>query len=132
VGFLVDTDICSAHLRQRGPVTNRFLQYTGRLNISAVTVGELYTRALRVNAPPQQLQALLDLLNDVTVLDVTEHVGRKFGELRAALFDVGRPAPEMDLLIAAAALVHNLTLVTHDLRDFANVPGLAVQDWLNP
>ena len=132
MGFLVDTDICSAHLRQRGPVTNRFLQYTGRLNISAVTVGELYTRALRVNAPPQQLQALLDLLNDVTVLDVTEHVGRKFGELRAALFDVGRPAPEMDLLIAAAALVHNLTLVTHDLRDFANVPGLAVQDWLNP
>jgi tRNA(fMet)-specific endonuclease VapC len=36
----------------------------------------------------------------------------------------------MDLLIAATALVHNLTLVTHNIRDFANVPGLTVQDWL--
>ena len=132
MGFLVDTDICSAHLRQRGPVTNRFLQYTGRLFVSAVTVGELYTWALRANAPPQRLSALLDLFNDVTVLDVMEQVGRKFGEVRAALFDIGRPAPEMDLLIAATALVHNLTLVTHNIRDFANVPELAVQDWLNP
>ena len=61
-----------------------------------------------------------------------EHVGRKFGELQAALFDAGKPAPEMDLLIAATALVHDLTLVTHNVRDFANVPGLMVQDWLNP
>ncbi len=132
MSFLVDTDICSAHLKQQGPVTNRFLQYTGRLYISAVTVGELFTWALRGNAPPPRLQSLLDLLNDVTVLDVTEQIGRKFGELQAALFDVGRPAPEMDLFIAATALVHNLTLVTHNIRDFANVPGLAVQDWLNP
>jgi tRNA(fMet)-specific endonuclease VapC len=132
VSFLVDTDTCSAHLKQQGPVTNRFLQYTGRLHISAVTVGELFTWALRTNAPPQRLQSLLDFLNDVTVLDVTEQVGRKFGEVRAALFDAGKPAPEMDLLIAATALVHNLTLVTHNVRDFANVPGLTVQDWLNP
>jgi predicted nucleic acid-binding protein len=85
MSFLVDTDICSAHLKQRGPVTNRFLQYTGRLNISAVTVGELFTWALRANAPPQRLQALLDLFNDVTILDVTENVGRKFGELHKRL-----------------------------------------------
>jgi predicted nucleic acid-binding protein len=77
------------------------------------------------------LQALLDLLNDVTVLDVTEHMGWKFGELQAALFDAGKPAPETDLLIAATALVYDLTLVTHNVRDFANVPGLMVQDWFN-
>jgi tRNA(fMet)-specific endonuclease VapC len=125
VSFLVDTDTCSAHLKQKGPVTSRFLQYAGRLHVSAVTVGELYTWALRANAPPQRLQSLLDLLNDVTVLDVTEQVGRKFGEVRAALFDVGK-------LIAATALVHNLTLVTHNVRDFATVPGLMIQDWLSP
>ena len=38
----------------------------------------------------------------------------------------------MDLLIAATALVHNLTLVTHNVRDFANVPDLMIQDWLSP
>jgi predicted nucleic acid-binding protein len=74
-------------------VTNRFSQYTGQLHMSAVTVGELFPWALHANAPPQRLQLLLDLLNDVTMLDVTEHVGQKFGELQAALFDAGKPAP---------------------------------------
>jgi tRNA(fMet)-specific endonuclease VapC len=96
-----------------------------------VTVGELYTWALRAKAPPRRLQSLVDLLDDVIVLDVTGVVGRKFGELRAALFDAGTPAPEMDLLIAATAIVHELTLVTHNVQDFANVPGLTVQDWLS-
>lgn len=132
MSFLIDTDTCSAHLKQKGSVTSRFLQYSGRLNVSAITVGELYTWALRANAPPQRLQSLLDLLSDVTVLDVTEVVGRRFGELRAGLFDAGTPAPEMDLLIAATALEHNLTLVTHNVQDFANLPGLTLEDWLTP
>jgi tRNA(fMet)-specific endonuclease VapC len=36
----------------------------------------------------------------------------------------------MDLLIAATAILHELTLVTHNVEDFASVPGLAVVDWL--
>jgi len=36
----------------------------------------------------------------------------------------------MDLLNAATALVHDLTLVTHNLQDYVNVPGLRVEDWL--
>lgn len=132
MSFLVDTDICSAHLKQKGPVTNRFLQYTGRLHLSAITVGELFTWALRANAPARRQQSLIALLNDVVVLDVTEEVGRKFGELRAAQFDAGTPSPEIDLLIAATALVHNLTVVTHNVSDFRNIPGLNIEDWLNP
>jgi tRNA(fMet)-specific endonuclease VapC len=128
----LDTDICSAHLRQKGHLTGRFLQYAGRLHVSVITVGELYTWALRASAPPQRRQFLADLLNDVMVLDVTEAVGRKFGELRAALFDAGTPAPEMDLVIAATAIVHGLILITHNVRDFDAVPGLMVQDWLAP
>lgn len=37
----------------------------------------------------------------------------------------------MDLLIAATALAHDLTLVTHNTHDFAHVPGLRVVDWLD-
>jgi predicted nucleic acid-binding protein len=35
-----------------------------------------------------------------------------------------------DLFIAATALVHGLTLVTHNTRHFQNLPGLEVADWL--
>jgi predicted nucleic acid-binding protein len=54
-----------------------------------------------------KLQSLHDLLDDAVVLDVTEAVGRKLGEVRAGLLDAGKPTPDMNLLIAATALVHN-------------------------
>ena len=104
MSFLLDTDICSAHLKQKGNLTHKFLQYMGRLHVSVITLGELFPWALRAKAPPQREQSLLDFLNDVQVLDVTVPVGRKFGEVRAALLDAGQPVPEMDLLIASTAL----------------------------
>jgi tRNA(fMet)-specific endonuclease VapC len=132
MSFLVDTDTCSAHLKGNRAVANRFLQYTGGLHISAVTLGELYTWAMRLKAPPKRAQSLQEFLGDVTVLDVTPTVARRFGELRAALFDQGRPPPDMDLLIGATALVHDLTLVTHNTADFSNIPGLRILDWTVP
>src|SRR3989442_1631478 len=83
LSFLVDTDICSAYMKGNRHVWQRFMQYRGQLHVSAITVGELFTWTLRVKASPKRLQTLLDLLSDVTVLDVTLDVGRTFGEVRA-------------------------------------------------
>jgi tRNA(fMet)-specific endonuclease VapC len=132
MSFLLDTDTCSAHLKLKGNLTHKFLQSMGRLYLSVVTLGVWFTWALRARASPQQLQSLLNLLNGVQVLDVTEPIARKFGEVRAALFDAGRPVPELDLLIASTALVHNLTVVTHNNQDYTNIPGLNLDDWLVP
>ncbi len=121
MSFLIDTDICSAFLKGDRQVWQRFMQYGGNLHVSCITAGELFTWALRANVSPNRLQALQDLLSDPTVIDVTIDVSRKFGELRAALLDAGQGTPDMDLFIAATALVHNLTLVTHNLKDFAKL-----------
>jgi tRNA(fMet)-specific endonuclease VapC len=43
---------------------------------------------------------------------------------------IGSEVP--DMLNAATALVHGLTLVTHNTADYANVPGLTLEDWLLP
>jgi tRNA(fMet)-specific endonuclease VapC len=53
------------------------------------------------------------------------------GSVRASQLDHGQFTPEMDLLIASTALVHGLTLVTHNTQDFTNVPGLSLADWLS-
>ena len=132
MSFLLDTDICSAQLKGNRAVHNRFLQYTGGLHISTVTLGELYTWALRANATPKRMNALQTLLSDVAVLDVTAEVGRRFGETRAELLDRGLPPPGLDLLVAATALVHDFTLVTHNTQDYSNIPGLRLTDWLVP
>jgi tRNA(fMet)-specific endonuclease VapC len=38
----------------------------------------------------------------------------------------------MDLMIAATALLYDLTLVTHNTKDFSHIPGLRMVDWLAP
>jgi len=130
MSFLVDTDICSAHLRNVRSVSSRFLQNSGGLYLSVVSLGELYTWVLRSNAAARHSQGLVALLSDMTVLDVDHEVARRFGEVRARLLDRGQPVSGMDLLIAATALVHGLTMVTHNTRHFVNIPGLSVEDWL--
>lgn len=132
MSFLVDTDICSAYLKGDRLVWGRFMQYGGGLHISTVTAGELFTWAKRAAAPPQRLVDLQAFLGVVTVRAVDLDVAVKFGELRAALFDAGTPAPEMDLLNASVALIHGLTLVTHNVADYANIPGLTIVDWQIP
>jgi tRNA(fMet)-specific endonuclease VapC len=132
VSFLLDTDVCSTYLRGDGRVFNRFVQHSGGLHISAVSLAELYSWVFRANAPQSRRQGLVDLLSEVVVLDMDRDVAHKFGEVRAALLDQGRPVATPDLLIASTALWHDLTLVTHNVAHFAPVPGLRIEDGLNP
>ena len=130
MSFLVDTDICSAYLKGDNRVGHRFIQQGGGLHISAVTAGQLFTWALMAGASSRRMEGLLDLLRDVTFLDVNRDVAEKFGDLRVQQLRTGQRTPDTDLLIAATALVHNLTVVTHNQKHFVTVPGLSMQDWL--
>ena len=40
--------------------------------------------------------------------------------------------PPVDLLIASVALVYDLTVVTHNTKDFQHVPDMRLDDWLIP
>ena len=131
MSFLLDTDVCSAHLKGDRNVFSKFLQYAGRLHISAVTAGELYSWVLRSKAPPARLQLLREFLAGAKLLPIDHEVAYRFGELRAQLLDQGQSPATADLMIAATSLVHGLTLVTHNVRHFAQVSGLRVEDWLS-
>lgn len=131
MNFLLDTNICSAYLKGDNRVFNRFIQHSGRLAVSTIVAAELYSWVFRVKTNPDRLQGLTDLLSEMVLIPVDHAVARKFGEIRAILLDQGRPTPEIDLLIASTALVHQLTLVTHNVRDFDHLPELQIEDWLS-
>jgi tRNA(fMet)-specific endonuclease VapC len=59
----------------------------------------------------------------------TNRAADAYGSLHADLERAGRPIGPNDLLIAATALAHDLTLVTHNISEFGRVPGLGVEDW---
>ena len=74
VRFLLDTDICSAHMRRPGGLAHRFMQHTGRLSIPTIVLAELYAGAYRHPAPTRLLGLVADLLGEVRVLDFELHV----------------------------------------------------------
>ena len=127
--FLIDTNILSAFLKGDGKVFGRFMQHTGGLATSTICVGELYSWAYRAKNR-NRVEPLESLLRDLHVIPVDMDVAARFGSLRAELLDRGHPVPEMDLLIAATALLHDLTLVTHNVSDFTAIRALRVEDWL--
>jgi tRNA(fMet)-specific endonuclease VapC len=132
MSFLIDTGIASAYLRGIGLVQNRFLQYTGGLAVSTITMAELKMWLLRVNTPGKFLQELPGFQQQVHLLPVDDAVAQRAGEIGAALLDKGLTVATPDLLIAATALVHGLTLVTHNTQDYVNIPSLMAVDWLVP
>jgi tRNA(fMet)-specific endonuclease VapC len=132
MSFLIDTDICSAYLKNDRRVVGKVMLHYGGLSVSVFTVGELLSWALRGKAPPSRLQGARDFLAAVEIIEVDVAVAAKFGEVRAALLDQGQDAGPMDLLNAAIALVHNMTMVTHNIADYAIIPGLTIDDWQAP
>ncbi len=68
----------------------------------------------------------------MTVLDFDSACAEVFGKVRGALLRQGIQVAAADLMIASVALVHDLTLVTHNTADFQHIPGLRLDDWLIP
>ena len=74
---------------------------------------------------------LLRFLDATQLLSVTPEIAERCGQVRAKMFDEGHIVPIADMLIAATALVYDLTLVTHNVKHFEAIPGLTIVDWVN-
>ena len=72
------------------------------------------------------------MLNDgVALIPFDADDAKEAGELRAILRKAGREIGPYDLLIAAQARRRGAALVTHNLTEFARVPGLVAVDWVD-
>ncbi len=131
MSFLLDTNICSAHLKRPGGLAHRMIQHSGRLFVPTIVLGELHAWAYRRDNPAELLKQIDDeLLADVVLLDYDRPCAERYGRERGTLLRRGVVVSTADLMIASVALVHDLTLVTHNTADFQNIPGLRLEDWL--
>jgi tRNA(fMet)-specific endonuclease VapC len=133
MSYLLDTNICSAHLKRPSGLAHRFIQYGGRLRIPTIVLGELYAWAYRRTNPAILLRQIEDeLLTDIVVLDFDLTCAQTFGRVRGTLLQRGLSVNTTDLMIAAVALTYGLSLVTNNTKDFQSIPGLLLEDWLKP
>ena len=122
--YLVDTTWVIEYLRGNQDIIQRLQTYSAEgLAIAIVSMAELYEGVFRSNNPAGNETILKDFLTGVTVLGIDEEVCIIFGREMARLRQVGMTVGDMDLLIAATALRHDLTLLTAD-RDFERVEHL--------
>jgi tRNA(fMet)-specific endonuclease VapC len=133
-GYLLDTNIVTAHLKGHSGVRQRILEaelagHPVRLN--AVSYYETKRGLLAIGAH-RQLAAFERLWRVLGIVMIDQAILDKAAELYATLRASGQLIEDADLLIAAMALVYDMTLVTHNMAHFARISGLQVDDWLMP
>jgi tRNA(fMet)-specific endonuclease VapC len=65
------------------------------------------------------------------VLPYTAKAAQHYGGIRSVLEKAGQPIGINDLNIAAHARSEGLTLGSNNLREFARVPGLLTENWVD-
>jgi tRNA(fMet)-specific endonuclease VapC len=131
MGYLIDTSIFVAV--ERGELSAADLDSRDEpVAISAITASELLHGVHRAGSARRRGQRsafIEEILAAVPVLPVDLAVAREHARIWADLRDRGDVIGAHDLLIAATALAHELTIVTRNERHFTRVEGLAVVRW---
>ena len=116
------------HLNGLGPATKRLRQLEPRgLAVSIITVAELWEGVIFSRDRPRSATMLREFLENVRVVAIDEETCQQFGQIRGRLRREGKLIGDLDLLIAACSLRHNLTLLTNNRRHFENVEGLRIE-----
>lgn len=131
--FLLDTNACVHLLRDRaeGALIRRAIlsHPAGSVHVCPIARAELVYGALRSKAPQAAAAQVEQLLTLFPTLPFDVESANHAGRHRAALASLGTPIGAHDLLIAGIATAHAATLITHNIKEFSRVPGLALEDW---
>lgn len=129
--YLLDTNIVSDLVRNPDGRVRGHIRTVGYQTICTSVIAACELRFGIVKSGSKRLgENLLAIMESITVLPFGDGVDRHYGRIRAELEAAGRPIGANDLFVAAHALSLDLTLVTHNVREFGCVAGLRVEDWL--
>ena len=123
--YLLDTDwIIQALAKRQLALATLDRLASSRVYVSHVTLGEVYEGAFRSANPQAHLVNFRYFFAFYRLLGLSDPIMERFAETRAHLRRRGQGIADFDLLIAATALHHVLTLLTFNLRHFERVPEL--------
>lgn len=131
--YMLDTNIAIYTIKNRPEkVREAFKRHQGQLCLSTISVGELIYGAERSANPERNLGVVEGMLARLEILPFETQDAAHFGQLRAELAAIGKPIGPYDMLIAGHARARGLVLVTNNTREFERVPGLRIDNWVEP
>ncbi|TAF75625.1 MAG: type II toxin-antitoxin system VapC family toxin [Bacteroidetes bacterium] len=120
--YLIDTNIVIDYLGKKIPTLGMSFMNNVIDNTPCLSVVSKI-EILGYNAPKEHYKLLTDFMDDSTVLDLNSFVVDESIEIRKK-YKTKLP----DAIIAATALVFDLTLITRNTKDFDSIQGLKLID----
>ncbi len=130
--YLLDCNHLSAALRKVSPVRDRIHQgrRAGHRFISCHPVlCELEVGIQQTPKPEENRRRLAQLLRHVRLWPLDAETARFYGAIYIELRRLGRVLSQVDMVLAALARQHKLTILTTD-QDFEALTDLSVENWV--
>ena len=129
--YLLDTNVVIYVLKRRPvQVLSTFNANASRMAMSSITLAELLHGAEKSSRVSENLAAIEDFCSRLEVLPYGPKAAQHYGAIRAALEKLGQPIGVNDMHIAAHARSEGLVLVTNNMGEFARVPALEAENWV--
>ena len=129
--YLLDTNVCIVHLAKRSLKVQQKLASISpkEVVLCSVVKAEIIYGSFKGNYTSQAVALRQSFLNQFVSLPFDDLAADFYGQERARLAKLGQSIGPNDLMIASIALANNLTLVTHNTREFSRVANLQTEDW---
>jgi tRNA(fMet)-specific endonuclease VapC len=132
---LLDTDTLSEVMKGRDvqvrQKARQYLTVFGRFTFSLITRYEIL-RGLKAKRAVRQIEKFEQRCQESNVLPLTDEITVRAADVYADLYQRGQLISDADILIAATAIVHGLTLATENTSHFQRIPHLNIVSWRAP
>ncbi len=129
--YLLDTNIISYWMRGDRRLIDKIRgRKPSDLSLSTVTLAEIYYGIEKSPVKKEVRRRKIELIcAQLKIHPFDEAAAKMYSVARAQLEKDGKIISERDLQIAAIALSRKLTLVTHNVKEFARIKNLSIEDW---
>ena len=128
--YLLDTNICVALMQGNPATVAKFDAKSLECYLPTIVLAELYKGVYCSRQIERHLSEVNLFVREMEIVPFDGDAAAEFGIIQGELRRMGRPTGELDALIAAVARSRGDIVVTHNTRDFINIPGLQLEDWL--
>lgn len=129
--YLPDTNIWIHYLNPpASPIKRKIFSLSvSDILFCSVVKSELYFGAYNSGRKEANLAILAELFSQFKSIPFDDQAADIYGQIRADLTTKGTLIGPNDLMIASTALAYDVTLVTHNVREFSRVESLKIEDW---
>ncbi len=129
MNYLLDTNICIDFIRGKRGIASKFAEIgQEHLFISEITLGELLYGAQCSDRPSENMKVVHVFCEYVNILP-TNGIWEEFAVQKTCLRKKGQLIEDADIIIGVTAIVHNMILVSENIKHLERLNGIIVENW---